>query len=135
MATQQSTLAYTEAIQAKLTAVLDPVPVYALMNLNWATQPKFATWQLRNVHQPVYTGPVQSVKGIDRPTFQISLFAQNSLDVLNMSDTVLQQLHGFTGMYGSLYVTKTDVQWLYHSYDDKLGLHQIFLDVTIDIPT
>jgi len=135
MATQQSTLAYTEAIQAKLTAVLDPVPVYALMNRNWATQPKFATWQLRNVHQPVYTGPVQSVKGIDRPTFQISLFAQNSLDVLNMSDTVLQQLHGFTGMYGSLYVTKTDVQWLYHSYDDKLGLHQIFLDVTIDIPT
>jgi len=135
MATQQSTLAYTEAIQAKLTAVLNPVPVYALMNRNWATQPKFATWQLRNVHQPVYTGPVQSVKGIDRPTFQISLFAQNSLDVLNMSDTVLQQLHGFTGMYGSLYVTKTDVQWLYHSYDDKLGLHQIFLDVTIDIPT
>lgn len=135
MASQQSARTYTESIQAKLVSVLNPIPVYSLMNRNFATEPKFATWQLRNVHQPVYTGPVQSVKGIDRPTFQVSLFAQSSGDVLDMSDTILQQLHGFTGLYGALYVTKTDVQWLYHSYDDKLGLHQIFLDVTIDIPT
>lgn len=135
MTSQQSARTYTESIQAKLVSVLNPIPVYSLMNRNFATEPKFATWQLRNVHQPVYTGPVQSVKGIDRPTFQISLFAQSSGDVLDMSDTILQQLHGFTGLYGALYVTKTDVQWLYHSYDDKLGLHQIFLDVTIDIPT
>ena len=135
MATQQNPRDYTVAIQAKLQAVLGSVPVYSLMNRNWATQPKFATWQLRNVHQPVYTGPTQSVKGIDRPTFQISLFAASSDDVLTMSNTVLQSMHGFTGFYGTLYVSKTDVQWLYHSYDDKLGLHQVFLDATIDIPT
>lgn len=135
MATQQNPRDYTVAIQAKLKAVLGVIPVYSLMNRNWATEPKFATWQLRNVHQPVYTGPTQSVKGIDRPTFQISLFAQSSGDVLDMSNTVLQSMHGFTGLYGTLYVAKTDVQWLYHSYDDKLGLHQVFLDATIDIPT
>jgi len=135
MATQQNPRDYATAIQAKLVEVMGAIPVYALMNRNYATQPKFVTWQLRNIHQPVYTGPVQAVKGIDRPTFQISLFAQNSADVLGMSNTVLQALHGFTGMYGTLYVTKTDVQWLYHSYDDKLGLHQVFLDATIDIPT
>lgn len=135
MTSQQSPRDYTVAIQAKLKAVLGAIPVYSLMNRNWATESKFATWQLRNVHQPVYTGQYQGVKGIDRPTFQISLFAQSSDDVLTMSNTVLQALHGFTGLYGSLYVAKTDVQWLYHSYDDKLGLHQVFLDATIDIPT
>jgi hypothetical protein len=135
MATQQNPRDYTIAIQAKLKAVLGAIPVYALMNRNYATEPKFVTWQLRNVHQPVYTGPVQSVKGIDRPTFQISVFAQSSADALDMSNTILQAMHGFTGLYGTLYVAKTDVQWLYHSYDDKLGLHQVFLDATIDIPT
>ncbi len=36
------------------------------------SKPKFITWMLRNVHQPVYTGTQQSNKGIDRPIFQIS---------------------------------------------------------------
>ena len=138
MATQQNPVDYAKAIQAQLVSVLTPIPVYALMNRNYATQPKFATWQLRNIHQPVYTGPTQSVKGIDRPTFQLSLFAQHSADVLAMSNTVLQAMHGYTGLYGGptgIYVTKTDVQWLYNSYDDKLGMNQIFLDITIDIQT
>jgi hypothetical protein len=138
VASQQNPVDYVKAIQAQLKTVLGAIPVYSLMNRNYATQPKFATWQLRNVHQPVYTGPIQSVKGIDRPTFQVSLFAQNAADVLSMSNTILQAMHGYTGMFGGptgIYVTKTDVQWLYNSYDDKLGMNQIFLDITIDIQT
>ena len=37
---------------------------------------------LRNVHQPVYTGQVQSVKGIDTPIFQCNVFAQDMQDAL-----------------------------------------------------
>jgi len=67
---------YAKAIQYQLANIVTPVPVYAAFNRNFATQPKFITWMLRNVHQPVYTGPVQSVKGIDTPVFQISIFTQ-----------------------------------------------------------
>lgn len=135
MTTQQNPRDYMVAIQAKLKSVMGAIPVYALMNRNYATEPKFVTWQLRNVHQPVYTGTTQSIKGIDRPTFQISVFAQDATDALNMSNTILQALHGYSGLYDTLYVAKTDVVWLYNSYDDKLGMYQIFLDATIDIPT
>ena len=138
MTTQQNPRTYVAAIQAQLQSVLGAVPVYALMNRNYATEPKFVTWQLRNVHQPVYTGTTQSIKGIDRPTFQLSVFAQNATDALDISNTILQAMHGYTGMYGGsggIYVAKTDVVWLYNSYDDKLGMYQIFLDATIDIPT
>ena len=56
MTTQQNPRDYMVAIQAKLKSVMGAIPVYALMNRNYATEPKFVTWQLRNVHQPVYTG-------------------------------------------------------------------------------
>ena len=135
MTTQQNPRDYMVAIQAKLKSVMGATPVYALMNRNYATEPKFVTWQLRNVHQPVYTGTTQSIKGIDRPTFQISVFAQSATDALDISNTILQALHGYSGLYDTLYVAKTDVVWLYNSYDDKLGMYQVFLDATIDIPT
>ena len=73
MSVQQNPVDYAEAIQAQLSSVVSPTPVYASFNRNFATQPSFITWYLRNVHQPVYTGQTQSNKGIDRPIFQISL--------------------------------------------------------------
>ena len=75
MATQQNVNQYAKAIQAQLSGIITPVPVYANFNRNFATQNDFVTWQLRNVHQPVYTGQTQSVKGIDTPTFQMSVFS------------------------------------------------------------
>ena len=71
-----------------------------MFNRNYATQPKFLTWQLRDVHQPVYTGQTQSNKGIDRPVFQISVFAQSMVDAFNLSNTILQSLHGYSGQFG-----------------------------------
>ncbi len=50
MSVQQNPVDYAEAIQAQLSTVVAPVPVYAVFNRNFATQPKFLTWQLRNVH-------------------------------------------------------------------------------------
>lgn len=67
MSGQNNPVIYAEAIQYQLAQIVTPVPVYSLFNRNYATQPKFLTWQLRNVHQPVYTGQTQSNKGIDRP--------------------------------------------------------------------
>jgi hypothetical protein len=128
---------YAKAIQYQLESILTPVPVYINFNRNWATQPKFATWQLRNVHQPVYTGQTQSNKGIDRPVFQISLFAQDAADVFNLSNTVLQSLHGYSGQFGGVdgfFIAKADVMWLYNTYDDSIKLQQIILDCTLDIP-
>lgn len=138
MSTQQNPVKYAEAIQAQLAATVTPVPVYAVFNRNFATQPKFITWNLRNVHQPVYTGTTQSVKGIDRPIFQVSIFAQSLQDALSISNTILQSLHGYSGQFGGptgIYVSKVDVDWLYNTYDNELGLNQIILDCTLDIPT
>ena len=53
MATQQNPFIYGKAIQYQLAAIVTPVPVYAAFNRNFATEPKFITWTLRNVHQPV----------------------------------------------------------------------------------
>lgn len=134
---QNNPLNYAKAIQYQLESILTPVPVYINFNRNWATQPKFATWQLRNVHQPVYTGQTQGNKGIDRPVFQISLFAQDATDVFNLSNTVLQSLHGYSGQFGGVsgfFVAKADVMWLYNTYDDSIKLQQIILDCTLDIP-
>lgn len=75
MTTQNNVSDYAKAIQAQLISIATPVPVYASFNRNWATEQKFITWQLRDVHQPVYTGVTQSVKGIDTPIFQISVFS------------------------------------------------------------
>lgn len=137
MAGQNNPVQYGKAIQYQLSQIVTPVPVYASFNRNFATQPKFLTWMLRNVHQPVYTGQVQSVKGIDRPIFQISIFTQVIEDGFTISNQILQSLHGFSGLFGGptdgFYVSKADVMWLYNSYDNEEKMAQIFLDCTLDI--
>ena len=138
MSTQQNPVQYAEAIQYELANVVSPVPVYASFNRNFATQPTFLTWYLRNVHQPVYTGQTQSNKGIDRPIFQVSVFAQDMNDAFNLSNTILQSLHGYSGQFGGIsgfFVAKIDIDWLYNTYDNELGLNQVILDCTMDIPT
>lgn len=139
MASQQRVVQYGKAIQYQLDQIVNPVPVYAAFNRNFATQPKFVVWMLRNVHQPVYTGPVQSVKGIDRPVFQISIFTQNIEDGFTISDQILQSLHGYSGLFGGatngFQISKADVLWLYNSYNNEEKMAQIYLDCTLDIPT
>jgi len=139
MATQQSPIQYGKAIQYQLQQIVTPVPVYAAFNRNFATQPKFITWMLRNVHQPVYTGQIQSVKGIDRPIFQINIFTQQIEDGFTISNQILQLLHGYSGLFGGatngFYISKADVMWLYNSYDNEDKLAQVYLDCTLDIPT
>jgi hypothetical protein len=139
MATQQSPIQYGKAIQYQLQQIVTPVPVYAAFNRNYATQPKFVTWMLRNVHQPVYTGQIQSVKGIDRPIFQINIFTQQIEDGFTISNQILQSLHGYSGLFGGatngFYISKADVMWLYNSYDNEDKLAQVYLDCTLDIPT
>lgn len=135
MTTQQNIGVYAQAIQAQLKTVVNPIPVYANFNRNFATEPQFVTWQLRNVHQPVYTGTTQSVKGIDTPIFQTTVFAQNMTDAFTISNTIIQALHGYSGTVGGLiYVSKIDISMLYNTYDDQVKLHQIILDCRMDIP-
>ena len=138
MTTQLNPVLYGKAIQYQLANIVTPVPVYASFNRNFARQPKFLTWQLRNVHQPVYTGQQQNNKGIDRPVFQISIFTQNIEDGFTISNQVLQSLHGYSGQFGSptdgFFIAKADVVWLYNSYDNEQNLAQVFLDCTIDVP-
>ena len=139
MATQQNVNQYAKAIQAQLSAIITPVPVYANFNRNWATQPKFVTWQLRNVHQPVYTGQTQSVKGIDTPIFQISVFSTTMENSFLTANTILQSLHGYSGLFGGatygFQISKADVVWLYNGYDNEINLFNIFMDCTLYIPT
>lgn len=136
---QNNPVVYGKAIQAALQTVVTPVPVYAAFNRNFATQAKFVTWNLRNVHQDVYTGPNQNNKGIDRPIFQVSIFTQVIEDGFTISNQILQSLHGFSGLFGGspngIYVSKVDISWLYNSYDNEEKLAQIFLDCQLDIPT
>jgi len=136
---QMNPVQYGKAIQYQLANIVTPVPVYASFNRNFATQSKFLTWNLRNVHQPVYTGIYQQVKGIDRPVFQISIFTQAIEDGFTISNLILQSLHGYSGLFGGstdgFYISKADVQWLYNTYDNTDKLAQIFLDCTIDVPT
>jgi len=129
-----------EAIQYQLASIVAPVPVYAAFNRNFATQPKFLTWHLRNIHQPVFTGSTQGVKGIDTPIFQISVFTQVIEDGFTISNQILQSLHGYSGMFGNpldggFNISKADVMWLYNGYDNEDKLAQIFMDCTIYIPT
>lgn len=136
--TQQNPAAYAVAIQNQLTTVFAPVPVYANFNRNFATQDTFVTWQLRNIHQPVYTGQTQNNKGIDTPTFQVSIFSQSFNSALNLSNDLLQDLHGYSGQFGGVSgfnVSKIDIYWLYNTYDNELGLNQVILDCTLYIPT
>jgi len=138
MTTQLNPVLYGKAIQYQLANIVTPVPVYASFNRNFAREPKFLTWQLRNVHQPVYTGQTQGNKGIDRPVFQISIFTQKIEDGFTISNQVLQSLHGYSGQFGSptdgFFIAKADVVWLYNSYDNEQNLAQVFLDCTIDVP-
>ena len=139
MAQQNNIAIYAEAIQAQLQSITSAIPVYQNFNRNYATEPVFVTWQLRNVHQPVYTGSIQSNKGIDRPIFQISCFATRASDCYDLANTIIQALHGYSGLFGgSTYgfgISKADVQMLYTSYDDATAMHPIFMDCTSDIPT
>lgn len=135
---QNNPAVYAQAIQAQLTSIVAPVPVYANFNRNYATQPKFITWNLRNVHQEVYTGTNQNNKGIDRPIFQISVFTQAFADAMIISNTILQSLHGYSGQFGGVagfYISKADCDWLYNTYDNEIGLQQVIIDCTLDIPT
>jgi len=135
--TQQNPSVYAQAIQYQLSHIVS-VPVYANFNRNFATEPSFMTWQLRNVHQPVYTGQNQNNKGIDTPIFQMSVFSQDMPTAFNISNTILQSLHGYSGQFGGssgFWIAKADVDWLYNTYDNAVGLHQIIMDCTLDIPT
>jgi len=138
MATQLNPTNIGKAVQYELAQVVTPVPVYAAFNRNFAKEPKFLTWVLRNIHQPVYTGQTQSNKGIDRPIFQVNIYAQKMDDAFNLSNTILQSLHGYSGQFGGtsgFFVAKVDIDWLFNTYDNELGLNQIVLDCTMDIPT
>jgi hypothetical protein len=141
MSTQQNPAVYAQCIQYQLASIVTPKPVYANFNRNWATQPSgFLTWNLRNVHQPVYTGQQQNNKGIDRPIFQVSVFAKDMDDTFNLANQVIQSLNGYSGTFGNpatngFWVAKVEVVWLYNTYDDTLGLNQVILDCTMDIPT
>lgn len=139
MTTQLNPVNYGKAIQYQLAQIVTPIPVYAAFNRNYATQPKFLVWMLRNVHQPVYTGQTQSNKGIDRPIFQTSIYTQNIEDGFTISNLILQSLHGYSGMFGDpsdgdFFIAKADVSWLYNSYNNEEKLGEIFLDCTLDIP-
>jgi len=139
MATQQNVNQYAKAIQAQLSGIITPVPVYANFNRNFATQNDFVTWQLRNVHQPVYTGQTQSVKGIDTPIFQISVFSTSMENSFQTANTILQSLHGYSGLFGGatygFQISKADVVWLYNGYDNEINLFNIYMDCTLYIPT
>jgi hypothetical protein len=136
---QMNPVQYGQAIQTQLAGIVTPVPVYAAFNRNFATQPKFITWMLRNVHQPVYTGVYQAVKGIDTPVFQISIFTQVIEDGFTISNQILQSLHGYSGLFGGatygFNISKADVMWLYNSYNNEDKLAEIFLDCTLQVPT
>lgn len=138
MTAQLNPTIYAECIQYQLSQTFAPVKVYANFNRNYATEGNqgFATWQLRNVHQPVYTGQTQSNKGIDTPIFQINIFCQSMETAFNLANTLLQSLHGYSGMFGNpdttgFNVAKLDIDWLYNTYDNELGLNQIVLDCTM----
>lgn len=139
MATQNNVVQYGQAIQAQLQSIVSPVPVFAAFNRNYVPgQDKFIVWMLRNVHQPVYTGQDQNNKGIDTPTFQISIFTQQIEDGFTISNQILQSLHGYSGLFGGetygFNISKADVFWLYNSYDNAEKTAQIFLDCTLYIP-
>ncbi len=139
MSTQQNPSVYAQCIQYQLSDIVS-VPVYANFNRNWATEPSFLTWQLRDIHQPVYTGQDQNNKGIDRPIFQISVFSKDMETAFNLSNTILQSLHGYSGMFGNpattgFWLAKADVYWLYNTYDNEIKLHQIILDCQLDVLT
>lgn len=136
---QTNPFALGQAIQYQLASIVTPVPVYAAFNRNFATQPQFIVWTLRNVHQPVYTGQLQGNKGIDTPVFQISVFTQNIENGFTISNQILQSLHGYSGMFGDpatngFFLAKADVSWLYNTYDNDENLAHVVMDCMLYIP-
>jgi hypothetical protein len=139
MTIQIDPIDYATNVQYQLTSIVTPVPVYANFNRNYATQTKFITWNIRNIHQPVFTGQTQSNKGIDTPVVQITVYAKDMDDAFNLANDILQSLHGYSGMFGNpattgFFIAKADVVWIYNSYDNEIGLHQIILDSTLYVP-
>jgi len=139
MTTQNNPAIYAQATQYQLQSIVGgSIPVYEDFNRNWANEPKFLTWILRNIHQPVYTGSNKSVKGIDRPVIQINVFTTKSSDAWNITNTILQSLHGYSGLYGGptygFQISKADVDVLYKTYDNTVGLQHVIMDCTLDIP-
>jgi len=136
---QTNPLLLGETIQYQLESIVTPTPVYAAFNRNFATQPNFLVWMLRNIHQPVYTGQTQSNKGIDTPIFQISVFSQSIATGFTISNQIMQALHGYSGMFGNpatsgFFLAKADVTWLYNTFSNEENLAQIVLDCTMYIP-
>ena len=132
---QNSTLTYAQALQTQLQSIVTPTPVYAAFNRNFASEPEFVTWSLRSVKQPVYTGP-QAVKGIDRPICQVNVYAQLMQTCFSKAQAIVDALHGYQGTLGGLFfVAKIDVDWLFNTYDNDNKLHEIVLDMTLDIPS
>ena len=131
---------YATAIQWQLSDIITPIPVYNNFNRNWATQEKFVTFHLRNVHQPVYTGIPQNNKGIDTPIFDIAVYTKEIPDCYDIADSIIQSLHGYQGMFGNpsssgFPISKADVYMRYQSYDDEIRLYSILMDCTLYIPT
>lgn len=136
---QTNPLLLGETIQYQLESIVTPTPVYAAFNRNFATQPNFLVWMLRNIHQPVYTGQTQSNKGIDTPIFQISVFTQSISTGFTISNQIMQALHGYSGMFGNpatsgFFLAKADVTWLYNTFNNEENLAQVVLDCTMYIP-
>ena len=129
---------YAAAIQYQLIEICGAVPVYANFNRNFATEPTFVTWALRNIGPPVYTGQTQSNVGIDTPIFQVSVFAQSFETALTLSNDILQALNGFSGQIGGedgLFVAKIETDWLMSNYDNEVKLNEVFLDCSMYVPT
>lgn len=126
-----------EAFQYQLASIVAPIPVYAVFNRNFATEPQFVTWQMRNFHQPVFTGQTQTNLGINTPTFQITVFTQRIDQGFEISNLILQSLHGYSGQFGNnaFFVGKSDVVWLYDTYDNEENLAQVNLDCTLYLLT
>lgn len=130
---------YEIGIQARLQTILGDTPVYKLFNRYLSEDSEFAVWQLRSVHQPVYTGTTQDNKGIDTPIVQVTLFDINQDRCVDNTQLVINALHGFNGFLNpdntGPYVAKADVVWQYETYDNKVNLAQIVLDVQLYVST
>jgi hypothetical protein len=70
----------------------------------------------------------------------MSVFNTGLEGAFNISNTILQSLHGYSGMFGDpedngFFIAKADVVWLYNTYDNEIGMQQIILDCTLYVPT
>ena len=66
-------------------------------------------------------------------------FGKSMTDTFQISNTILQLLHGYSGEFGNpatngFWIAKLDVYWLYNTYDNEIGLNQVVLDCILDIP-